>query len=181
MTCETWHVTCDTLRVTLDLWHVTCDAWHVTPDMWHVTCDTWHVTLRGPHGPSQGVWRGGPMRGLGSGHMTCGEDLSNGRRCLLHRGQTYTNTDTLTSRLYGWIGPVGRFSENQDIDLQLWVDALPIGSFLGLSNLWLNPVYIIEPRIYALPSNPKKCQFILHGRREKQKYKTDGLQIFRLS
>ena len=27
---------------------------------------------RGPQGPSQWVWRGGPMRGLGSGHVTCG-------------------------------------------------------------------------------------------------------------
>ena len=26
----------------------------------------------GGGGPSQGVWRGGPMRGLGSGHVTCG-------------------------------------------------------------------------------------------------------------
>ena len=50
-----WHVTCDTC-------HVTHDTWHVTRDMWHVTCDMWHVTLRGPHGPSQGVWRRGPMR-----------------------------------------------------------------------------------------------------------------------
>ena len=67
--------------------------WHVTHDLWHVTCDTWHVTLRGPHGPSQGVWRGGPMRGLESGHVTCWEDLSNGRRCLFHRGQTCMHTD----------------------------------------------------------------------------------------
>ena len=32
-----------------------------------MTCDP-----QGPHGPSQGVWGGGPMRGLGSGHVTCG-------------------------------------------------------------------------------------------------------------
>ena len=74
------------------MWHVTHDTWHVTHDTWHVTCDTWHVTFRGPRGPSQGVWKGGPMRGLGSGHVTCGEDLSNARRCLLHRGQTYRQT-----------------------------------------------------------------------------------------
>ena len=62
----------------------------------HVTCDTGHVTLRGLHGPSQGVRRGGPMRGLGSGHVTSGEDLSKARRCLLHRGQTQTPTDRQT-------------------------------------------------------------------------------------
>ena len=32
------------------------------------------------------------MRGLGSGHVTCGEDLSNARVGLLHRGQTYRHT-----------------------------------------------------------------------------------------
>ena len=40
------------------------------------------------------------MRGLGSGHVTCGEDLSNARGCLLHRGETYKHTDGRTSRLY---------------------------------------------------------------------------------
>ena len=33
------------------------------------------------------------MRGLGSGHVTCGEDLSNERRCLLHRGHAETPAD----------------------------------------------------------------------------------------
>ena len=32
------------------------------------------------------------MRGLGSGHVNCGEDLSNERRCLLHRGRTDKHT-----------------------------------------------------------------------------------------
>ena len=32
------------------------------------------------------------MRGLGSGHVTCGEDLSNERICLLHRGLMYIHT-----------------------------------------------------------------------------------------
>ena len=43
---------------------------HVTPPMW----------------PSQGVWRGGPMRGLGSGHVTCGP----------MRGLTKFHTNTRT-------------------------------------------------------------------------------------
>ena len=33
------------------------------------------------------------MKGLGSGHVTCREDLSNPRRCLLHRGHTDRQTD----------------------------------------------------------------------------------------
>ena len=33
------------------------------------------------------------MRGLGSGHVTCGEDLSNARGCLLYKGQTHIQTD----------------------------------------------------------------------------------------
>ena len=32
------------------------------------------------------------MRGLGSGHVTCGKDLSNARKYLLHRGHTNPQT-----------------------------------------------------------------------------------------
>ena len=76
------------LDVTSDMWHMTYDIWHMTHDTWHMTRDIWHVTC-----DPQGVWRGGPMRGLGSGHVTCGEDLSNARRCLLHRGHTNPQTN----------------------------------------------------------------------------------------
>ena len=64
-----------------------------------------------------GVWRGGPMRGLGSGHVTCG--LMIGLEInFTGRGQTDTQTDRQTNRrthrLYDWPGPEGRFSENSN-------------------------------------------------------------------
>ena len=74
MTCDRWHVTCDTWNVcdarhvTHDTWHMTggsggtfphnfislilvvwelkvaCDTWHVTPDTWQLTPDTRPLT-----------------------------------------------------------------------------------------------------------------------------------------
>ena len=66
--------------------------WLITRDMWQVTYDTWHIG-----GPSQGVWRGGPMRGLGSSHVTCGPMRGLEKNCM-GRGQTHRQTDRRTTR-----------------------------------------------------------------------------------
>ena len=117
------------------MWHVTCDTWHVTHDTWHMT-----PTQLPPHTQTH------PTSNFGG----CEENLSNERRGLLHRGQTYTRTDRQTSQLYDWIGPVGRFSENAlnpKISYICWwflvfLDEITIGSCFGccmnssLSILW---------------------------------------------
>ena len=58
-------------------------------------------------GPGKGK-EGWPMRGLESGHVTCGP-MRGLKINFTGRGQ---HTDIRTSRLSDWIGPVGRFSEN---------------------------------------------------------------------
>ena len=70
----------------------------------------WIASLCPP--PPQGAPRGW--------HRGCEEYLSNERKGLLHRGQTFLpQTYTRTLRLYDWIGPVGRFSENK---LNMFID-----------------------------------------------------------
>ena len=72
--------------------------------MWHVTHDTWHIG-----GPSQGVWRGGPMRGLGSGHVTCGPmrglEINYAGRRHAHT-HTHVQTDIATLWLNRPSGPI---------------------------------------------------------------------------
>ena len=63
---------------------MTCDTWHVTQDTWHMT-----PTQPPPH-KFGGMWRR-PLQ-----------------KKLHPMAQTYWRT----WRLYDWIGPVGRFSEN---------------------------------------------------------------------
>ena len=98
------------------------------------------MTLRGPHGPSQGVWRGGPMRSLGSGHVTCGEDLSNHWKERSSSQGTDTQTDIATLWLNRPSGPIqskswiliikhwslgskhwALISEHQSVNTQHWV------------------------------------------------------------
>ena len=82
------------------MWHVTRDMWHVTRDMWHMTHDTWHIGV-----PSQGAWRGGPMRGLGSGHVTCGP-MRGLEINYAGRGHAYIQTDIATLWLNRPSGPI---------------------------------------------------------------------------
>ena len=46
-------------------------------------------------GPSQGVWRGGPMRGLGSGHVTCGP-MRGMEINFTGRGHSHGHCDSMT-------------------------------------------------------------------------------------
>ena len=90
--------------MTRDTWYVTCDTWHVTCYTWHVTRDTWHLG-----GPSQAVWRGGPMRGLGSGHVTRGP-MRGLEINYAGRGHAHTHTCPQTDIATLWLnrlsGPI---------------------------------------------------------------------------
>ena len=69
------------------------------------------------------------MRSLGSGLVTCGDDLSNERRCLLHRGHTNIHThvhsdghrDSMTESAQ-WADSVKR--EENDIPLVVYNSAV---------------------------------------------------------
>ena len=89
------------------MWHLTCDTWHVTRDTWHMTHDT-HPNPP-THTPKPYIWgdvkKTSPME----------EDV-------FFTGDRHAHIRT--SRLYHWIGPVGRFSENWEF----W----KLGLLLGL-------------------------------------------------
>ena len=102
------------------MWHVTRDTWHVTRDIWHMT-----PTQHPPHTHTH------PTQNLGG----CEEDLSNGRKCLLHRGhtdiQTYRQTDIATLRLNRPSGPMQWKSLNRQLRLLCFAKILLFCCCLG--------------------------------------------------
>ena len=71
------------------------------------------------------------MRGLGSGHVICGEDLSNARKGLLHMGHTYIRTDRHTHGHRDYMTELAQWADS--VKMQMFTDDLSM--FLALQGL----------------------------------------------